>query len=390
MSYPVRVLILQPIIPSYRRRVFEELSQVGDPVFTIIAGASAVEPIPVLNEEGLTNIRHQLVENHFFRLGKKIVFSWQPNAWQLIRQAPPDCVVVHGGIYDLTSWVVLLWGRAAGCPVLAWTIGLQRPERGLKLWARRFFYSLAQGLLLYGDYPKRLLSESGMDPSRMYVIYNSLDVVSQRAAERDVTEQQVSALRTLYRMSRESRNLIFIGRIVPRKRLAILIESFSRLLEKGCDMHLFLIGDGSDVSMLKALAQRLGYESRIHFVGALYDETMIAQYMKLSHATVIPEAGLPIIHPMGYGLPAIISDNIEQHGTEWEAVQEGKTGFFFRDGDVDDLAAAIEKCFVDERLRREMAQNCRDCVEARYTAQRHAERILEGVRCLGGLRDSGL
>ena len=107
--------------------------------------------------------------------------------------------------------------------------------------------------------------------------------------------------------------------------------------------------------------------------------------MQLADAAIIPEAGLPIIHPMGYGVPPIISDNVHQHGTEWEAVAEGQTGYFYRDADAGDLMAAIQRCFEDESKRSAIARNCRARVRERYTAEGHSARILAGVCTLGEL-----
>lgn len=293
--------------------------------------------------------------------------------------------MVHGGFYDLTSWVLLLWGRLRGAVVISWTIGFQRPERGPKLWARLMFYKLARGLLVYGDYPTRLLREAGMPPEAMHVIYNSLDVSEQRRAEALVTQEDVERLRETLGLQTKSRVLIFIGRVVPRKRLSIAVEAISRLADAKPDIHFVIIGDGDDRENLVRLAGELHVEDRVHFVGALFEEQAIAAYMRLADAAIIPEAGLPIIHPMGYGVPPIISDDIYRHGTEWEAVEEGHTGYFYRDGDAADLAAAIRRCLDDEPARRAIALNCRARVEERYTSEGHAARILAGIRKFGRL-----
>lgn len=373
-----QVFILQPLIPVYRRRVFESLSHNQDPCFTLLADNYLSGAIRTLGDAELACIRHRQVKTCSIQIGR-LTFLWQPEAWEMIWREKPDCVIVHGSVYDLTSWLILLWGRFSGRPVLSWTIGLQRPETGVKFLVRRVFYTLARGLLLYGDYPKKLLLQQGMDSAHMHVIYNSLDVESQRDSEKAVTQADVSDLRYRLGIGKNARALMFIGRLVRRKRLDILLEATARLIEREADIHLVMIGDGDDLARLRELTDSLSICGKVHFVGALYEEIEIARHMRLCHAAVIPEAGLPIIHPMGYGLPPIISDNIEKHGTEWEAVEDGKTGFFYRDNDVEDLVNTVQRCFADEGARLSIGRACRARVEQRYTGEGHANRILEGL-----------
>ncbi|QQS55457.1 MAG: glycosyltransferase family 4 protein [Candidatus Competibacteraceae bacterium] len=377
-SLPLRVLILQPVIPTYRKRVFEILSASSDPVFTIIAGDHA-EGLRTLQGAELDQIRHHLVAPRNIRFGGHSGFTWHPEAWRLVRREQPDCVIVQGSVYDITSWLVLLWGRWCNVPVLSWTIGLQRSESGPKWWFRRAFYNLARGLLLYGDYPKRLLTDGGVPADRIHVIYNSLDVSAQRAAEAMVREEDVQQLREKLGIAAGAFVLLFIGRIVPRKRLSISLHAITALAAQGYDVHLLLIGDGDDVDNLHSLSLQLATQRKVHFVGAIYDEIEIAKYMKLSAAALIPEAGLPIIHPMGYGLPPIISDNLARHGTEWEAVEEGQTGFFYCDNDIDSLITVIKKCLLDDEMRLIISKNARRRAVERYTSEQHAARIIEGV-----------
>lgn len=373
------VFIIQRIIPHYRLGVFEHLTACDAPEVTIVTGDRSVDGVQAMSGAALDRIRTRIAQVNHLRIGS-LTFSWQPEAWRLVRRERPDMVVVHGGFYDLTSWALLLWGRLRGMTVISWTIGLQRPERGPKLWARLVFYKLARGLLVYGDYPIRLLQEAGIAQDKMHVIYNSLDISEQRKAESLTTESDVARLRDELDLDESARVLIFIGRVVPRKRLSIAVEAISRLAGADANVHLVILGDGDDRQNLARLASDLRVQNRVHFIGAVFEERAIAAYMRLADAAIIPEAGLPIIHPMGYGVPPIISDDIHRHGTEWEAVEEGYTGYFYRDGDVADLARVIRRCLDNEPQRRAVALNCRKRVEERYTSEGHGARILDGVR----------
>lgn len=373
----MRILVLQPVIPTYRKRVFEILSASSDPIFTIVAGNRAVG-LRTLQGNELQKIRHYLVEPRNIQFFSRDSLAWYPEAWRLVRDKKPDCVIITGNVYDLTSWLVLLWGRWCNIPVLAWTHGLKKPEFGPKWWFRRAFYNLARGLFLYGNYAKKLLIEGGLSVDRIHVIYNSLDILLQQAAEAKVYEEDVQQLRKELEIATNASVLIFIGRILSRRGLSITLKAISIFKAQGRDIHLLFIGDGDDTNNLRDLSIRLGIGNKAHFIGAIHDEVEIAKYMKLSAAAVIL-GGLPIIHPMGYGVPPIISDNLADHGPEWEAVEEGKTGYFFRDNDLNSLVSTINRCFEDETKRLLISKNARKRAIERYSSEHHAMRIIEGI-----------
>ena len=102
--------------------------------------------------------------------------------------------------------------------------------------------------------------------------------------------------------------------------------------------------------------------------------------MSLCIGSIIPEAGLPIIHPMSYALVPIISDDIRRHGTEWEAVKEGETGYFFEDDNSDSLASVIRKCTINCDSIRKVGVAAQKLAWGRYSAEAHADRIIEGVK----------
>jgi ubiquitin-protein ligase len=48
------------------------------------------------------------------------------------------------------------------------------------------------------------------------------------------------------------------------------------------------------------------------------------------------------MHAMGYGVPVISNDDADSQMPEWEAIIPGKTGSYYRNGDIASLASAIE------------------------------------------------
>jgi acetyltransferase-like isoleucine patch superfamily enzyme len=85
---------------------------------------------------------------------------------------------------------------------------------------------------------------------------------------------------------------------------------------------------------------------------------------------VIPSgAGLSIMHAMAFGTPVLIHDNLAEHFPEWEAVEAGKTGYFYRFGSVADLADTLERAVFVERCKDVMGDACRQAIRDKYSPQ---------------------
>lgn len=376
----MRILLFQNVIPTYRAAMFRALGAGDAADVTIVSGRTSIDKLKLVDDRFFDELGIREAPVKYYRLPNGQHATYQPRALSIARTMRPDAIVVQGGPYELTSWLLMAWGWLSGTPVIAWTIGLQRRETGWKWRLRKFFFRRATGLLLYGDYPARLLAESGIDAGRMHVIYNSLDLAGQREAAARIDPAEVAALRDELGIGAATPVFIFIGRLVARKRLPVAIEAIGLLRTRGIDAHLLFIGDGEDRARLEQIARDGGLQDRIHFRGAIYEEQQIANHMAIAQAAIIPEAGLPIIHPMAYGVVPVISDDIERHGTEWEAVIEGKTGCFFKDDDAAALADCLASLVANPVEAKRIGEAARELAFERYGAEAHAGRIVEGVR----------
>ena len=146
-------------------------------------------------------------------------------------------------------------------------------------------------------------------------------------------------------------------------------------------MHIALIGEGSEQEALEQLAQSLDVDHLVHFFGAHYDEKFLGLTFSASDLCIIPSgAGLSVIHAMAFGTPVIIHDRVGQHGPEWEAVQEGITGFFYKYGDVHDLSLKIEQALFPLSCKVKMSEACQSNIRERYNPNRQGNIILNLVR----------
>jgi glycosyltransferase involved in cell wall biosynthesis len=123
---------------------------------------------------------------------------------------------------------------------------------------------------------------------------------------------------------------LFVGRLVPYRRIDLLIEAFNQL-----DRPLLIAGSGRDAERLKAIAR-----PNIHFLGYVPDAEL-PDLMARCRAFLFPgeeDFGIAPIQAMAAGRPVIAYDA----GGARETVVEG-TGALFARQTVGDLVATVEQ-----------------------------------------------
>lgn len=373
----LRIACHQNFAPHYRKKLFELLSSDDRVQFTLLCDTDADSPgIKVLDLRN-TSVRWVLCPT-------KTLLSrlyWHPRAVSYIRREKQDAVITLGSPYVLTAWILLLWGRLTKVPVILWTHGLLQQESGLKGLVRLTFYRLASALLLYGDHAKELLCNAGIDPRRMFVIYNSLDSETQDLHLKTITPDHLNIFRSEIGIGCGDRVVIFSGRLQKNKKLDLLLEAVGMLRLRNRVVHVIFVGEGDEKHFLIQQSERLGITSQVHFLGESYDERFIATAFMASDLSVIPSgAGLSVMHALGYGVPVVLHDRAEEHFPEWEAVREGQTGFFYRYGDIGDMAAQMETALFPTPSKKELAEACLSVIRHRYNAAAHAEAIMSAVK----------
>lgn len=379
----LKVLLQYNSLPHYRKAIFENLCADRGLDYRIVADTRSETAHMRVVENPERTLNFAPAKLFTLNLGHSLRLFWQPGAVAEFLRYKPDAVIALANPYSLTAWALLVLGWLRGCPVLLWGHGLLAPERGPKWWVRRSFYQLACGHLLYGDHARRLMIDSGFPAHRLFVVYNSLDTDEQTRLAQSITPDEWADFRERLGIPREAGLVVFTGRLEAVKRLDLLLEAMAVLQRDGKEVHAVLIGHGTERERLEQLAVQRDISAKVHFLGAIYDERTIALAYKAADVCVIPSgAGLTVMHALGYGTPVILHDRLDEHFPEWEAVEEGVTGYFYRYGEVDDLARKVALACFGSRSKLEFQAQCARVIEERYSPQAQKARFSAAVRQL--------
>lgn len=162
--------------------------------------------------------------------------------------------------------------------------------------------------------------------------------------------------------------LLFVGRLVERKGVRVLLEALARL-EPEPPVRLRVVGDGPERPALEALAERLGVADRVEFAGFVPREALEEGFARCD-AFVLPAVvdakgdteglGVVLLEAMSYARPVVAS----AAGGIVDIVRDGRNGLLVPPGDAAALAEAVRTLRDHPERARELgARGRRDAAE---------------------------
>jgi glycosyltransferase involved in cell wall biosynthesis len=162
-----------------------------------------------------------------------------------------------------------------------------------------------------------------------------------------------------------SGHLAFVGRLDAVKGVPLLLEAFATARARHPQARLTIAGDGPARARLEARTRALGLEGAVHFAGYL-DEPAVARLLETSDMLVLPSfaEGLPVVLMEAFAsrIPVIAS----QVAGVPELVEDGVSGFIVPPGDVETLAARMDRLLSDPTLCAAMGTAGRAKVEVAH------------------------
>jgi glycosyltransferase involved in cell wall biosynthesis len=157
---------------------------------------------------------------------------------------------------------------------------------------------------------------------------------------------------------------IYTGKIVPSKRVDILIEAAIQLVKSGYNLKVLLVGY-SDENYQKQLQTKIEMEGCTQ--NFLWHEAVpnqnLYKYFSSADVAVWPcQHTNSILEAMACGLPVIVSD--EARASEEVAYENGLT---YKLGDVADLIEKMKTLLVDKTLRRKFGENGKKIVHEKFS-----------------------
>ncbi len=284
-------------------------------------------------------------------------------------------LIIVGDVHCISTWLILAIAKIFHTRVYLWAHGWYGKEGSIVKVLKKIYFGMATGILLYGTYAKRLMLENGFTESKLYVIYNSLDYDNQIVIRQGISKTDVF----LKHYNNSNHNIVFVGRLTPVKRLDLLLEAVSILRKRGLIINLTFIGDGKMRQTLQELTKTLSLDDNVWFYGPCYNESRLAELIYNADLCVSPgNVGLTAMHSMVFGTPVITHDNFPYQMPEFEAIEKGYTGDFFKYDNIDSLVETIDNWISNNEGRREEIRNsCFNVIDTKYNPHNQIEALKE-------------
>lgn len=312
------------------------------------------------------------------RRGAPFVIRANPTLVREIRQCRPD-VVVCTPFPALTSLTAFLLCRLTGIPFVLDIYTMQSESLGRRLLGP-VLRGIARGCAGFVARSRRTvgyLVSLGVSPDRIHLAPHPVDYPGLRAGSR-LAPADRARLRGAYGIGRD-RVVLYVGRLVRRKGLAVLLEAFARVKTRCPETALVLVGEGYQRQALEEQRRRAGLAD-VCFTGPVAHADLAPLY-GLADLFVLPSIstnlklwgeetwGFVVGEAMACGLPVVVTDRV---GCADDLVREGENGLVVPEKDPDRLARAMLAILEDDRLRARMGEASERLIQA-FSYDRAAE-----------------
>jgi sugar transferase (PEP-CTERM/EpsH1 system associated) len=273
--------------------------------------------------------------------------------YRLFRRERPHIVHTH-------AWGTLLEGlvaaRAARVPVVIHgehgTLQLRPHQR----WLQRLGWASADRVLSVSSrLAERMAHETGFPPRRITTIRNGVSLGKFQPASRD-------GARRLLQLPEQRLVVGTVGRLVPVKDQASLVEAVAGLERSGLGVTLAIAGDGPERAALEARARQLGVDLRL--LGYRPDvEQVLAALDVFVLSSVSEGLSNTILEAMASGRPVVAT----RVGGAEEMIEDGVTGVLVPASDPAALSAALRRVLTSADAGAAMGAAARARVEAEFT-----------------------
>ena len=146
-----------------------------------------------------------------------------------------------------------------------------------------------------------------------------------------------------------------VGSLTPIKRHDLLIGAVARVIRSVKHVHLLIVGDGATRTACQNQAIAAGIADRVRFVGWRQDVPEMLGAMDLYACTSDSEGmNNALLEAMAVGVPVLATDV----GDNGAMVRHETEGLIVSPGQVDSVAAALERLSNDRALRSRLGEAC--------------------------------
>jgi glycosyltransferase involved in cell wall biosynthesis len=307
-----------------------------------------------------------------------------PLVWSVLaREGCPSLVVCCPTLFvGFGAWLLRLF---RGVPYVVHAMGEEftNPLNNDRRFRARFHLTRlivrrAAAIVCIANFVRRVLHENyGVNEEKLYIVYPKMDT-----NERQVDPHHVEVFRQ--EVVGNSKLLLMVGRLAEqRKGFDKAIEALPLILVYEPDAKLVIAGPG-DQTHLKRLAQQVGVEDKVVYVGEM-ERTQLMLLYAACDVFLLPTRILPSGDTEGFGIVFLEANLMGRPviggrggGTE-DAIVDGQTGLLVDGYDIKQIADAAIRLLGDPAYANLLGQQGRERVLQEFDARIHHHEFVDIV-----------
>ncbi|WP_084072928.1 glycogen synthase [Demequina sp. NBRC 110052] len=261
-------------------------------------------------------------------------------------------------------------------------------------WIERTAYEAADGIIAVsaGMREDVLRSYPAVDPDRVHVIHNGIDVDGWAAPSTDAEREAADAVVARYGIDRSRPAIVFVGRITRQKGLPYFLKAVEQLPK---DIQVVLCAGAPDTKEIAAevsgaVAQLQETRDGVVWIEQMLPRPELVAVLDACTAFVCPSVyeplgivnleamavGLPVVATATGGIPEVVVDGRTGTLVPIEQVQDGTGTPLNPDAFAADLAAALTDMVSDEARAREWGAAGRSRAAEHFSWEAIGERTM--------------
>lgn len=364
-----KVVIIQRILPHYRKHFFEKLKQA--------ASKKGVELVLIYGqgkkEEGAKS------DDVDIAWGKKIINHYLPGnlVWQpVIKETiTADLIIVEQANRLLVNYLLISVKKLFKYKIAYWGHGWCHQQNAGSLFnkIKKSYINKVDWWFAYTESVACWLYESGVQKNKVTVVQNAIDTDEIKTQKGLISDSELNACRKMHGIGTKDKVGIYCGGLYKEKQIPFLLEAAKKIGERKNNFRLIVIGGGPDEHLVKRAA---GKNINIIYLGPKFGMEKV-KYLTVADIMLMPGlVGLGILDSFALGLP-IVTTNYPYHSPEISYLKNGANGII-SNFDIDEYAEAVIELLDISAKHKEISENAlKD--SRKYTTENMVANFTDGI-----------
>jgi len=337
MNTTQKIIFLTNIPAPYRVDFFNQLSESCD--LEVIFYAKRIKNFGWEDQEKKQNFKYSfLFSNNKLKWIVDLFFILKSNR---------EAIFVIGGYSLLPEILSIIYLKILKIEFLLNLDGGFIKSNFLRTKLKKFLIKSAKYCLSSGVNTTKTLIHYGANPNNIFE-YHFSSVRSKEILLKPLNKIDKNELRKINNLSPDKFYLIFVGQLIHRKGIDILVDAMTDVYE---NIELLVIGDGDLLQELINKTIENNISEKIHFLGR-QSKDKVLEFLKLSDVFVLPTRediwGLVLNEAIACGLPVIAT---RETGAVYSLISEGGNGYLYHCNSKDKLIIHINNIYKEDLIK---------------------------------------